>query len=357
MKQGDKVKFLNEPGGGTVTGFQSKNIVLVEDAEGFEIPFHINEIVLVEEDNKPQKEITKQPINIDNQPQPKSNTYFDERHEGEKVSFFLAYVPINITELSKTKFEIYLVNDSNYFSSYVLMKSDGQSWSICSKGEIEPNTQIYIDELDKSELNDYSNVCVQAMFYKKDKPYSIKSPCCQTFKIDPLKFFKLHSFKDNDFFETPSLIYTVIEKDVIPNGVSLSKMIESTKLDNKSSAETKDKSSYVTRYENQAKSYFSKSKREKDEIKVVDLHANELLDTTAGMSNSDILGYQLDTFRRILDENKHKKNAKIVFIHGKGEGVLRQAIIQELKYRYKSYLYQDASFREYGYGATQVTIR
>ena len=41
----------------------------------------------------------------------------------------------------------------------------------------------------------------------------------------------------------------------------------------------------------------------------------------------------------------------------KGEGVLRHAIINDLNYRYKRYQYQDASFQEYGYGATQVTIR
>ena len=31
--------------------------------------------------------------------------------------------------------------------------------------------------------------------------------------------------------------------------------------------------------------------------------------------------------------------------------------MKELKYRYKGHDVQDASFREYGYGATQVTIR
>ena len=51
-----------------------------------------------------------------------------------------------------------------------------------------------------------------------------------------------------------------------------------------------------------------------------------------------------------------KKGMKIIFIHGKGDGVLRNAVVHELRYRYKSYTYQDASFQEYGYGATQVTI-
>ncbi len=48
---------------------------------------------------------------------------------------------------------------------------------------------------------------------------------------------------------------------------------------------------------------------------------------------------------------KNKKGQKIIFIHGKGEGVLRQALIHELNYRYKNCTYQDASFQEYGYGA------
>ena len=38
MKIGDKVRFLSEVGGGIVTGFKGKDFVLVEDADGFDIP-------------------------------------------------------------------------------------------------------------------------------------------------------------------------------------------------------------------------------------------------------------------------------------------------------------------------------
>ena len=89
---------------------------------------------------------------------------------------------------------------------------------------------------------------------------------------------------------------------------------------------------------------------------VVDLHADELLDTVSGMSPADILNYQIDKFREVMDANARNKGHKIVFIHGKGEGVLRQALMKELNHRYKGHQAQDASFREYGYGATQVTI-
>jgi len=41
----------------------------------------------------------------------------------------------------------------------------------------------------------------------------------------------------------------------------------------------------------------------------------------------------------------------------KGEGVLRKAIINELNRHFKGYTYQDASFQEYGYGATLVKVK
>ena len=98
-------------------------------------------------------------------------------------------------------------------------------------------------------------------------------------------------------------------------------------------------------------------RRGDEDVVVVDLHIDALLDTPAGMSKGDMLNYQMDVFRKTLAQYKDKRGQRIIFIHGKGEGVLRRAIVSDLSYRYKSYTYQDASFQEYGYGATQVTIK
>jgi dsDNA-specific endonuclease/ATPase MutS2 len=88
----------------------------------------------------------------------------------------------------------------------------------------------------------------------------------------------------------------------------------------------------------------------------VDLHIDALLDTTAGMDNAAMLQYQLETFRRTMETYRQCRGQKIVFIHGKGEGVLRKAILDELKAHYQGCEWQDASFRQYGFGATMVTI-
>lgn len=97
-------------------------------------------------------------------------------------------------------------------------------------------------------------------------------------------------------------------------------------------------------------------KKDKNEIIEIDLHAHELLDTTAGMSKGDIKDYQMQVFRQTMQAHLHEKGRRIVFIHGKGEGILRKAITDELKHSFKTCEYQDASFQQYGFGATMVTI-
>ena len=61
MKIGDKVRFLNDVGGGKITAFRSGGIVLVEDADGFEVPIPQNEVVVLDEkkggDVRKEKEV------------------------------------------------------------------------------------------------------------------------------------------------------------------------------------------------------------------------------------------------------------------------------------------------------------
>ena len=75
------------------------------------------------------------------------------------------------------------------------------------------------------------------------------------------------------------------------------------------------------------------------------------------MDNAAILEYQLQKFNEVMQENIKRKGQKIVFIHGKGDGVLKSELLKSLKGKYRGCYFQDASFREYGFGATMVTIK
>ena len=100
-----------------------------------------------------------------------------------------------------------------------------------------------------------------------------------------------------------------------------------------------------------------KSKRKEKELPPmeVDLHIHQLVPTTKGMTNYDMLTLQLDTARRQLEFAIKKRIQKVVFIHGVGEGILRT----ELEYlfgRYDNVTFYDANYQKYGIGATEVYI-
>lgn len=100
------------------------------------------------------------------------------------------------------------------------------------------------------------------------------------------------------------------------------------------------------------KAVFKKVKNEV--VMEVDLHAEKLVKSLKGMDNFDILNLQLDTARFKLEYCIRKKISKIVFIHGVGEGVLKT----ELQYLFNKYpvKYYDASYQQYGLGATEVYV-
>ncbi len=102
----------------------------------------------------------------------------------------------------------------------------------------------------------------------------------------------------------------------------------------------------------QGKSHFKKQKNEV--VLEVDLHIHQLTKTTKGMDNFDMLSLQLDTAKRKLEYAISKRISKVVFIHGVGEGVLKN----ELQYLFNKYPvnYYEASYQKYGLGATEVYI-
>ena len=379
-KIGDKVRFLSETGGGRVAGFKGNNIVLVEDEDGFQIPTIISEVVVVETDDyniakvhtsavpgmmQPKQTEPKKDKEVDYDPADRPVTFkapVEERKGGDVLSAYLAFVPLDIKAMTTTDFESYFVNDSNYYIRFTYLVAEGNSWRLKYTAEVEPNTKLFIEEFGRDVLNEMERACVQMIAYKRDKGFILKPSVDVQFRVDPVKFYKLHTFRENAFFETPALLYTIVENDVpsrplVIDAKQLKQQMYGSADKQQSAQDRQAHDGYVRRYDDQQSKGKAPVRRHDADVVVVDLHASEVLETTAGMSSADILNYQLDVFRRALEEHKQEKGRKIVFIHGKGEGVLRQALLQELRYKYKKYTFQDASFQEYGYGATQVTIR
>lgn len=87
----------------------------------------------------------------------------------------------------------------------------------------------------------------------------------------------------------------------------------------------------------------------------VDLHINQLVKNPKSMSNFDMLNLQLETAKRQLDFAIGKRIQKVVFIHGVGEGVLKEELYSLFR-KYENVKYYDAEYQKYGLGATEVYI-
>lgn len=112
--------------------------------------------------------------------------------------------------------------------------------------------------------------------------------------------------------------------------------------------------SIKTEYKKKKKLTKMKSKKEGIPPMEVDLHIDKLIKSKKGMDNFDVLSLQLDTAKYKLEFAIRNRIPRIIFIHGVGEGVLRE----ELKYLFNRYNVKitEASYQKYGLGATEVYV-
>ena len=341
---GDTVRYLNAVGGGRVTRIDG-NMAYV-DEDGFETPVLIKECVVVTPAQS--KKGTESKYVAPAPPVAGKDSAVEkvvETEEGDKLNVVLGYEAEEIKHLNTTEYDAYLVNDSNYYLYFTyLTRADGHDWVVRYADMVEPNMQVHVGHVTREDIPEMDRVAVQYIAFKRDKEFKLKAPVAVEYALDTTKFFKLHCFRENVYFDVPVIAFDIVKNDIPQRSM----VIDSGRLEDAMKAKkAADKPS-----RRPVEKHGSKL-----QIIEVDLHIDELLDSKAGLDNADMLKVQLKEFNRVMEENLKHKGQKIVFIHGKGEGVLRNAILKELKLKYKHCDVQDASFREYGFGATQVTIR
>ena len=376
-KPGDRVRFLNSTGGGVITKIEGKT-VFVEDEDGFESPFLLKDVVVVLPagyeaavkgsnimfdqkafDDGRRSEEPKTPVSDVPMHEEKEEPVEETQH-GDSPSIILAFEPENIKKLSSTRFTGVLVNDSNYFLDFTFLKrsTEDRGWELIFSGTVHPNELIDLVVLTHEELPEYGRVALQGVAYKKDKVFSMIPPLNVNRKLDLTKFHKLHCFRESKYFEGPVLEYPLVNagESVAQIEVDPEKMEASLKnvRDRDLAKELSQK--YRTESDKKKKATSSPSPFKKLPLIEVDLHIGELTDTLSGMEPKDMLEMQLEEVRKTMREHSKRVGQKIVFIHGKGEGVLRKAVLDLLKKEYPKAELQDASFREYGFGATLVTV-
>lgn len=207
---GDKVRYLDAVGGGTITAFKGKDLVMVLEADGFETPVLRRQCVGIQPEAKPTPEPVK-PVQNTVRP-PLQRTRLPLKLSDERLVVKLAFLPAEDQVFNEAAMECYLINDSPYELLYNYALINNQAWLTVQAGRVEPNTKLYLETFTRDTLNDRGHIGLQVMAFKPDAYYKGLQPLSREIKVETVKFYKIHCFKDNPYFDEDALLVDAFDE-------------------------------------------------------------------------------------------------------------------------------------------------
>jgi hypothetical protein len=343
FKVGDPVRFLNESGGGIISEIVDQNLVKVRIEDGFDIPVLTTEL------------ISDVPMDVNGQGSPLNAGSFvpfrkadnmvhddiesilpENLPEGTAKNILLGFVPADRKNPGMSDIGLYLINDDDYAIAYHIGFRENVSWHFLKTGFLEPNTKLSIEAFNQSQISKIKAIHIQLFFIVKGR-YNLQSPLEKFIGLDHVRFYKESTFKENSYFHGKAFIIKVSDNtDDIIDHLSEEEIERAIK-----EKETAEKKKQVL-------------PSGTDEIVEVDLHIREIVDDFGRLSPGEILELQMNKFYTTLEDGLNRKISKLIFIHGVGNGKLKYEMIRALNEKYPDLTCQDASFKQYGYGATLV---
>ena len=408
IQVGDTIRYLNASGGGIVKRIE-RGVAWVEGPDGFELPTPIHECVLVDSRDtfvpaykppvakriEPAVQQTKSsaPVSTPAVTEPSEQDlsfvaplskgpWFD-RSGGEQVQVHVAYLPVSYEHFGQSSYETYLINESNYhllFTYSTATPTGGQK--LRSAGVLEPDMRVLVEEFEASEINDHAVSHFQFVAYKPERTYRSMAPVERQVRMDVVKLAKRHSFRENPFFDEDALVLPVLESydgarqapaEEPQPAPSRSGALPQRAIERAEPVTTQQKVTPKAPQKPAKKSNDNKPKAERKQpehlptpeptpvsseqtIEKVGLEAERILPNATGMTPHEILLYQLKNFRRELDKRLERRGSKVIFIHGAGQGILHQLIINRIEQDYPMVQYRDVTFDGFPMGAIEVTI-
>ncbi|MEI7982662.1 MAG: DUF2027 domain-containing protein, partial [Bacteroidota bacterium] len=319
---------------------------LIED--GFEIPTMISELIKIEAGNAAARFFEshydiKLPENPPAEEEPADDrmqmlpAFLARDRKSEEI--FLAFVPHDQKWLITGLIDVILINNSGYdvlyniFSRTALGHYEGKDY-----GSLFPDAKLLIATINREQLVHWCEGSIQFLFHRQQVD-TVLPPFNSEFTIEGRRFFKEGSYNFHPVIQAKGVVVKVLsltdyfseeEKSVVHD-----KVADIPPLERNANLIMK----------------FNTGSREAE----VDLHIHELVDDPSNMEKSEILEFQKNYFRKCLNSAISSHFLKVIFIHGTGNGVLRNELKAELK-NYEGIEFFDAPYAKYGVGAIEVRI-
>lgn len=363
LKVGDKVKFLNDVGGGIVKKIK-QDTAFIQTSDGFEIPARFSELIKVEDQGfgglapdvpavptKTQK--TNGATHVSNEELEELDEEITDEDSDEEIitsenctlNILLGLVPVKKKGRMEPEFEVYLISDCAYHMLYTFSLVKENFVRGRKVGHVEDDTKVLVTTFTLAELREIQSFKINCIFYKKGI-YLPHEPVIYEYKVDSLSLADPGHWVENDYFDEKAIVINITEMSLL---YEIERMV----------TETEDK--FIIQKKRREKLPGKQSPKLTTtgdaDTEEVDLHIEQLVEEVSGLSAGEIIDIQMGRFTVALEGAIRGKTRKIVFIHGVGNGKLKYELRKTLDSKYPKLRYQDASFKEYGYGATMVIVK
>ncbi|MPR31995.1 DUF2027 domain-containing protein [Cytophagaceae bacterium SJW1-29] len=324
MNIGDKVRLVHGREEGIVYRFLPGNIVEIEIEDGFRIPVLRNELVTISP-VEGERLVRNEPIKKDNVPVSKTRAVFAEK------GIYLAFVPINDRELT-----VHLINNTDWHLPFVTYQEQEGITTGLGSGEMKPRTSYKLTDLLAKNFEQWPVFDIQALYFKEGNG-SAKPPFQKKIKCRAQSFYKRKHAAP--ILQKEAYLYQLDDENETVKafpGVGIS----AADLRERMLSPSSEPKTVPTKPDS-----------------VVDLHLEKLTTEIGKMSNTEKLTLQLTTFEQQLERAIAAGMHEMTFIHGAGNGVLRNELHRRLSRHQNVQFFEDAQKQKFGYGATFVKIK
>ncbi len=351
FKAGDKVRFLNDVGGGVIVKITDSKMALVAIEDGFEIPVMMHELIPAEVDSRAeskqetlQKEILAKETETARQAEASRRESLRRfAKDPEPEGFYLAFVPHEQQWILTGLLDVVFINHSPFPLYYNFALNENQKLDSLDHGFLNPFSKVLIETISREDLNIWSQGLVQAILLTNNVEDTYL-PLHANFELKPARFFKEGSY---------SPVQIIGEKAVLVQLQRLTnlKSVDQQGIQGKYDQIVQENKPQIIK----EKALIDKHRKNPGEA-IVDLHIGELIDNIAGLSSHDMFKIQLDYFHKTLQSAIMNEYFKVTYIHGVGNGVLKNAIVKALD-SFEGINNRMASMSKFGVGAIDVLIK
>lgn len=313
---GDRVRLLHGKEEGIVMKI-SGQIVEIEIEEGFILPVQLHEVVKIAEHELTYFKKAAAPSDV-----------IQPRVPQAEKGIFLAFLPIHAERIV-----VYVINNTDYTLPFTLVNEKGKQEAGVLVGTLTPKSfQKSLKEWKISDFEQWGNFVFTALYYREGS-FTPKAPLQVVVRGKAKSFFAKK--KTIPLVQESGYVYQL--DDMAVQALNLQPALVATALQENQTSEDVEQVGITP--------------------SVLDLHLEKIVPLNQVVPSQEALGFQLKYFQRHLDMGIAQGLTEMTFIHGVGNGVLKQEIQRILSKHPQVAWFQEAQKEKFGYGALKVALK